>query len=280
MHLILLLGILGVAWGVRWTSSVPSVSGADRWQRTMTLFLLPPLLVITSAIAIVWMGPHGQMVWDWEGWISYGIAASFIGFAIVQLLYLAWKGHQTLQQVRAQPITQRNDQTIRVLDSSTLYSAQIGFWKPELVMSQGLLDTLSISHFEAVLAHEQAHYHYRDTFCFFWFGWVRHLTTWLPQTEEIWQELLLLRELRADRWASTRMDSLLLAEALLLVIEQSSFFPETVCAAFNNMVAPNHLAQRIEALLDEAEPTHEDSLGAWFWLLWAALPLLAIPFHH
>jgi Zn-dependent protease with chaperone function len=48
------------------------------------------------------------------------------------------------------------------------------------------------------LAHEQAHAHYRDTF---WFFWLNVLTSWLPHTEALWQEILFLREIRADEKA-------------------------------------------------------------------------------
>jgi hypothetical protein len=143
-----------------------------------------------------------------------------------------------------------------------------------------ILDTLTPDHLEAVLTHEQAHHYYRDTFCFFWLGWIRQVTPWLPQTQTVWQELLLLRELRADRWASARTDSLLLAETLLLVVEQSTLFPEGVCAAFSNIAPPHRLVQRIEALLSEPEPISQNHFGACSWILFAALPLIAIPFHH
>lgn len=282
MHLILLLGILGLAWELRRVEPEAGTSWAERWQRTLTLFLLPPLLLVSSAIAVFWMGPHGQMVWSWEGWLSYGIAICFLGCMTVRLLHLTWEGYRTLQQVRAEPIFELRGKTIRVINASALYSAQIGFWQPELVMSQRLLDTLEPDHLEAVLAHEQAHYHYRDTFFFFWLGWVRHITAWLPQTDGLWQELLVLRELRADRWASLKTDALLLAEALLLVVEQPPHFADIVCAPFSAIAPPSCLAQRIEALLTEVEPTHQTHLGwqKWMGLLVSLLPLLAIPLHY
>ncbi|MCG9891587.1 MAG: M56 family metallopeptidase [Thermosynechococcaceae cyanobacterium MS004] len=285
MHLMLLLATLAIAWGIRFTGSTAHGSWIDRWQQALGLFLLPPLLLMTSAIAVCWMGPHGQMVWPWEGWLSYGLGLSFLGFAALQCLHLAWQGSRTLRQVRTQPITEHQSNPIRVLESPILYSAQIGFWRPELVISRGLLETLAAPHLEAVIAHEQAHRHYRDTFCFFWLGWIRHFTTWLPQTELLWQELLVLRELRADRWAAEQTDPLCLAEALLLVVEQYPLFGDNVCAAFSSTVTQNRLTQRIEALLVALEPIEPDALnrrswGTLSWMLLSVLPLLLIPFHR
>jgi Zn-dependent protease with chaperone function len=284
MHLIMLLSILALACGLRFAWKVNSSdTWICRWQRTLELFLLPPLLLLTSAIAIILMGPRGQMFWMRENWLSYALAIGFLGFAIIYLLKLTWDSRKIIQQIRIYPIYNLNDRPVRVMDSIAPYSAQIGFWQPELVITQGLLDTLAIEHLEAVLAHEQAHYYYRDTFWFFWLGWVRRITCWLPQTEAIWQELLVLREIRADRWASHQTDALLVAEALLLVLQHKPIFPEPFCAAFNQIAPIDRLHQRIEALLTT---TAEEDRHRWFnwWyfpcLFLTLLPLLIVPFHN
>jgi Zn-dependent protease with chaperone function len=296
MHLIVLFTIFALAWGLRysWTETTQA-TWIDRWERTLAIFLLPPLLLFTSAIAIVWMGPHGRMVWVGNDWVSYDLAIGFLGFAGLYLLKLARSGWQMRQQVRTYPTTELSGKTVRILDLPIPYTAQIGFWEPELVITQVSIDTLATEHLEAVLAHEQAHYHYRDTWCFFWLGWIRQITTWLPQTEAMWQELLLLRELRADRWASAQTDPLFVAEALLLVVQNTSVFTENLCAAFSQLAPADRLNQRIEALLaisesatDRVLKLHEieiiDTLSeynrrSWAWIVLALLPLLAVPFH-
>jgi Zn-dependent protease with chaperone function len=285
MHLIMLLSIVALACGLRFTWTVNSSDAwIWRWQRTLELFLLPPLLLLTSAIAIILMGPRGQMFWMRENWLSYALAIGFLGFAIIYLLKLTWDSRKIIQQIRTYPIDNINDRSVRVMDSIVPYSAQIGFWQPELVITQGLLDTLAIKHLEAVLAHEQAHYYYRDTFWFFWLGWVRRITWWLPQTEAIWQELLGLREIRADRWASNQTDALLVAEALLLVIQHKPIFTEPFCAAFNQIAPIDRLHQRIEALLTTtAEAEDRNRWFNWWYfpcLLLTLLPLLIVPFHN
>jgi Zn-dependent protease with chaperone function len=98
------------------------------------------------------------------------------------------------------------------------FAAQVGVWKPQLVVCRGLLEQLDEEHLRAVLAHEEAHRHYGDTLWMFAVGWLRHLSGWLPNTEVLWQELLTLRELRADRWAAQRVDPLVLGEALVQVV--------------------------------------------------------------
>jgi Zn-dependent protease with chaperone function len=293
MHLIVLFAIFALAWGLRYTwAEATQATWIERWDRTLSIFLLPPLLLFTSSISIILMGPHGRMVWVGNDWLSHYLAIGFLIFAGLYLLKLTGTGWQILQQVRTYPATKLNDKRARILNLSTPYIAQIGFWQPELVITQGLLDTLGVEHLTAVLAHEQAHYRYRDTWYFFWLGWVRQITPWLPQTETMWQELLVLRELRADLWASSQTDPILVAEALLLVVQNTSVFPENFCTAFSQVTPANRLAQRLDALLGIAAETPDsvsateqlwrgqrNHLYSWAWLLLAFLPLLAVPFH-
>jgi Zn-dependent protease with chaperone function len=225
------------------------------------------------------MGPQGQMIGLHTDGFSYGLVLGWVILSVVFGFKLAGEGWQSLQQIRAYPQIDLNGKPTRLLDNFMPYSAQIGFWQPELVVSQGLLQTLQPEHLQAVLTHEQAHYYYRDTFWFFWLGWLRRITAWLPNTEALWQELLLLRELRADRWAARHVDSLLLAESLLVVVSTPMMMPETFSAAFSHVVPPNRLQERIEALLEEPESPSSSSFWTWSWVLLALLPLVAVPFH-
>jgi Zn-dependent protease with chaperone function len=283
VHLIMLLAILGVACITRcyWCEATADEVWQTRWQHTLQLFLLPPLLLIVSAIAILVMGPHGTMVWGQEGWLSYLLAIGGANIALLWLLKLTWDGCSILNRVRTYPSVNLNGSEVRLLDLPAPYSAQIGFWQPELVVTQGLIDTLTTEHLSAVLTHERGHHHYRDTFYFFWLGWIRQITGWLPHTEAIWSELLALRELRADRWAADRIDPLLLAEALVLVV-QNAPHPDNFCAAFSQVTSAHRLERRIAALLSATvEPPIEVSDRYWWnWLLISLLPLLVIPFHN
>ncbi len=289
MHLIVSFAIFALAWGLRYSwVSTDRLTWIERWNLTLSKFLLPPLLLFTTSVSIIWMGPHGRMVWVGNDWLSYNIAIGCLVFAAFYLLKLTLAGWQILQQVRTYPEIKLDGKKVRLLDLPTSYIAQIGFWQPELVITQGLLDNLDIEHLGAVLAHEQAHFRYRDTFCFFCLGWIRQITIWLPQTEVMWQELLVLRELRADRWASKQTDPLLVAEALLLVVQNTSIFTEDFCTAFSQVAPVDRLTQRINALLAVYEPKNmqaqkiERSIDIWLWiyLLVGLLPLLTIPLHR
>lgn len=279
MHLFMILTAFSLACLLRCHWTKPTGNWASRWQQTLLCFLLPPLLLLMTAIAVLLMGPQGQMIGLHTDWYSYCLVVGTVGLAIGCGLKLAVEGWQSLRTIRTYPQIDLDGKPARLLDTPTPYSAQIGFWQPELVVSQGLLETLDPDYLQAVLIHEQAHHYYRDTFWFFWLGWLRRLTTWLPNTEALWQELLILRELRADHWAAKRVDALLLAESLLMVVSAPMIASENFSAAFSHAIPSNRLQERIEALLDQPEPPISSSWLTWCWVLLALLPLVAVPFH-
>ena len=231
-----------------------------------------------TILAVLCMGPQGKMG-NWQtGWFSYVLALSLLAFFAIIGIKLAWQGWQSVKSARSYPQFDIADKKVRLLSTEALFAGQIGFWQPELVLSHGLINTVPPGHLETVLAHEQGHYHYRDTFWFFWLGWVRSCTAWLPNTEALWQELLALRELRADAHAALRVDPLLLAESLLLVVSNSHVSSEIFCAALDS-AGSDRLEQRIEALLSPPEPIPQLSLKFWQGLALAFLPLITVLFH-
>jgi Zn-dependent protease with chaperone function len=278
MHLSILFCTVAVAVVIRLGWSKSTQTWAIRWQHALTAFLLPPLLLLTSSITVLVMGHHGTMLGLPVGWLSCLIGLAFLSFAVGLLCYQSWQTWRSLHQVRTCPRTTIAGKAGRVLESSAWFAAQVGFLQPELVVSQGLLQALTPAQLEAVLNHEQAHQQYGDTFWFFWWGWLRRLTLWLPKTESLWQELLLLREIRADHWAAQSVDPLLLAETLLLVVRSHSVNATFSSAAFNDIASATRLEERIEFLVTQTTLDAEQ-WQRWGWLLPMLLPTLTLPFH-
>jgi Zn-dependent protease with chaperone function len=280
MHLLMILTALVVSWIFRSSWTNPQDNWDARWQRTLFFFLFPPLLILMTAIALLFMGPQGKMGGLYTGWFSYALALTFLAIFSGLCVTLAIQGWRSLQSARHCPLVHLEGKQVRLLNTAALFAGQIGFWQPELVVSQGLLQTLSPNHVESVLAHEQGHFYYRDTFWFFWLGWVRSCTAWLPNTDALWQELLVLRELRADSYAASQVDPLLLAESLLLVVSNGSAFSqsEICCAALGDSVG-DRLEQRIEALLAPPNHTPEAKFQFWHGFILALLPLVTVIFH-
>ncbi|MTJ52139.1 M56 family metallopeptidase [Anabaena sp. UHCC 0253] len=276
MHLLMIVTAVTVACWLRYSGSIPAGNWRLRWQKTLFLFLFPPLLIFMTATSIVCMGNQGKMGGMYTDSLSYLLALIFLGCFNVLGIKLAFQGWKSIKSARECPQIHLGAKQARLLETKALFAGQIGFWQPELVVSQGLLQTLSPQHLESVLAHEQGHYQYRDTFWFFLLGWMRFCTAWLPNTEPLWQELLVLRELRADNYAASQVDPLVLAESLLLVVSNNPMTSDICCAALG---AGDRLEQRIEALLTPPTSTLEAQLQSWHIFLLAFLPMLTVVFH-
>jgi Zn-dependent protease with chaperone function len=277
----MILTALGLGWILRYQYAFYAQSSWNRrWHQVLLIFLLPPLLLTTTAISVLYMGAEEVPIfWQWQGRFSYLVVSSLLGFAVISLLRLAIQSWKTQQRIRTCPQITLLGKRSRLVTNPLPFSALVGFWQPELIITQGLLTTLDNEHLEAVFQHEQGHYHYRDTFWFFWLAWVRSYTAWLPHTEALWQELLLLRELRADYWAAQKVDPLLLAESLLQVVSTVLVLPDSCCAAFSCEVARDRTTARIDALLAPPLKVQPTNLWSWSWLVLTLLPLVAVPFH-
>ena len=284
MHLSIIFIAVGLAILIRLCWFRSGASWVDRWQQTLGVFLFPPLLLIMTSLSVLGMGHHGTMLWQPVGWLGCHLALGFLAFAGICLVYCFLQGWRSSQQMRSYPLISILGKTGRVLKTPALFAAQVGIWKPELLISQGLLQLLKTEQIEAVLKHEEAHAYYRDNLWFFWLNWLRQITFWLPKTEALWQELLLLREIRADHWAAQYIDALVLAESLLLVVRSSSSIPAHFGVALSDTISSSRLEERIEALLSaqefsEQELSHEVRWFSPIWSLLLLLPMLIIPFH-
>jgi Zn-dependent protease with chaperone function len=279
MHLLTILTVVILAVIIRYQSTPSLGEWSQRWYKTLFLFCFPGLLLLTTAITVLYMGCHGEMLGVEAGSVGCFISGGLILFATGSLLKLAVQGDRSIRQVRNYPQQVVENTTARILEFDLPYSAQIGFWKSELVISRGLLTTLDREHLAAVIAHEQAHVLYRDTFWFFWLGWIRSFSFWLPNTGVLWHELLLLRELRADRKAAESVDFLLLAESLLAVTKAPLEAP-VWCAGLNDVQIGDRLQERIDSLLNQTESVPGDRWYNWTWLYLLLMPLLTIPLHY
>lgn len=279
MHLMMIAIALCLAWAIRLIPLNFRASWSNRWQRSLFSFLVSPLILVTTALAIVFMGAEGSMLGLPAGGVSYGLAVTFLLIILVLGVRLSDRARKTCQKISQYPNQIIGGNPVKFLALDFPYIAQIGFWQPQLVISQGLIAILEPEQLEAVLAHEAAHVHYRDTFWFFFFGWLRSVTSWLPNTETLWQELLLLREIRADLQAAQTVDALVLAESLLLVAQAPRKSPLCFCATLYSGLNGDRLSQRIDALIGTASLPNKSNLWSWSWLLLIFIPWLAIPFH-
>jgi hypothetical protein len=218
-----------------------------------------------------------------SGHFSYGVAIAMGLWGTICLLIQLRQVKRTLTEINRYPQREFNGLSLRLLDVAFPYCAQVGFWRSQLILTQGLLDLLSEEQLAAVFAHEKAHDYYHDTFWFIWLNSLRSMSVVLPHTGLLWQELLLLREMRADHQAAQTTDPFLLAESLLLIaqtIHRAESFDFTAPASVPfHEAQQNRLCDRVDALLAPTKIETEGKGWMWILLLLTLIPLITIPFH-
>lgn len=284
MHSLLIVGVIAIAVGLRWRWQPVGPTWRVRWNRALAAFCLPPLLLLSASAAVLSMGHHGLMmgmpVSPLGCWAGQGFWVLGLGVFLFSLGKNLW----FRVRLRQYPSLQLpSGESVRCLESDTPFAAQVGFWQSQILVSRGWLQALTPQEQQAILRHEQAHAYYRDPVWFFWLGMVRRLTLWLPCTDALWQDLLLLREIRADQWAVRESDPLLLAELLVKLTHCAAdgiSHPQD-SIAFCHGESIERLEQRIEALINPDYFMGDvPRRGEWVWLVFAVTPFLATWLHH
>jgi Zn-dependent protease with chaperone function len=263
---------------VRFVSKLTKVENSQQWGKALFFFAFPSLLLLMTCLTIVLMGDHGEMWGIKASKLSYYFSLSYLAVALTLLLNSLISLSQSRQLIKQYPSQIINNQEIKILDSSFPYAAQIGFWRSQLVLSTGLIELLSPEHLNAVIAHETAHQTYKDPFFFFWLFYLKKLTFWLPNNQQLWQNLLLLRELRADQTAAKQVDFLLIAESLITVTLATNKQKESLQLSSQCPFYDNRLEVRIDNLLTE---NYQIRFTWWqiIWLILIFIPYSFLPFH-
>lgn len=286
MHLGLMLITVGIAVAVRWIWHPGAGSWRQRWWWAVLSLCCPLVLLISTALAILSMGHHGTMLGWAVGPLGCRVSLGSLGISLVGLGYGLWQAGWTTWGWRRYPsVPLPQGPSARLVDTVVPLAVQVGFWRSALIVSRGWLEQLSPQEQAVILAHEQGHAHYHDPLWFWLLGIVRRLTVWLPHTQALWQELLLLREIRADRWATQHADPLAIAELLVKLSRQRVLEGSPLPSALVNFSGSDELdrlEQRVEALLHPLPAATEEegiAVVAMGWSL-ALLPLVAIAFHQ
>lgn len=269
-----------IAYTIRFISKIDRLQQQKKWGLSLFLFSFPPLILLMTCLTVFLMGYHGEMWGIKASKFSYYLAESFLIFALLTLTKIIWEFYRLSKLIKEYPLSIIDDREVKIMETSFPYAAQVGFWESELIVSKGLIEILSPEHLKAVIAHESAHKIHRDPFLFFWLSYLENLTFWLPNNQKLWDKLLLLRELRADKTASKTVDYLLIAEALIEVTKEAMNQAKPLNfnweCPFNN----GRLEERIDNLLSTSEDSTKLNWNQILWLFLAFLPLIFFPFHN
>ncbi len=281
MHLLLVIFSLVLAVGVRvvFPHLPPTENGQLRWGRFLFQFVFPPLLLLMTSLAVVVMGYQGEMWGVKAGKFSYFLSLIFliyVLFVILKNLYHQWQLQSLLKKY---PIILLETNSCKLLDTVFPYAAAVGLWNPQIVISKGLIELLPKQHLQAVIAHELGHLYYYDTIVFFWLHCLKEIGFFLPKNKQLWENLRLMREVRADSFACKKVDHLLLAESLVMInCNLLSRWGEELLFEYP-LYSSSSLEERVENLLNNPEGKLVGDYREVFWLLLAFIPWIFIPFH-
>lgn len=140
---------------------------------------------------------------------------------------------------------------ITVMNANNPFAFTMGFFRPHIVISTGLLDMLETDEVEAVILHETHHLQHFDPLKIFLVTLLSEVMWYVPFTKHLAHDYKTLRELLADQYAIRKMGtSEHLGRALLKLAKNAP-------SRFNVMavsVTETTINYRIKQLLDPDRP--------------------------
>ena len=179
--------------------------------------------------------------------LAWSLSAAALSAMIVVLARATWSGVRRWRLARALVRTSRLSllgRDVRLLDRDEPIALTVGFLRPVILLSQGLLDVVSSKTLDVVLAHERAHVTRRDT------AWAlidSIVAALLPHSTRagLLRSLALSREQACDLSAAEQQGRLHVADALTKVARLNMSRP-----AFGMSVGASSLEARVLYLLE------------------------------
>ncbi|GEM_PF-3437943 len=138
---------------------------------------------------------------------------------------------------------------VHVVSDVNLFSFCVGFLFPRIVMSSGLVDSLSDKELEAVLLHEQAHIQNFDPLKMIVGQTIASMFFFLPIFRELNKNMTTVNELLADNWTIQQQQTATFIKGAMKKILTA---PDTDLAGVPAISQPDSLETRIYQLANPA----------------------------
>jgi beta-lactamase regulating signal transducer with metallopeptidase domain len=160
--------------------------------------------------------------------IIYATVAMTV-YKIIKQLYLSHTIHKKMaKRMNITLTSQYNRQfslpkeTILVIEEDAILSLTMGFFRPKIILSTGLLNLLDEGERHAVLLHEIYHQKNRDPLKLFVLSLCSSVMWYIPILSWFYQKYRMIRELLADHYAISRLRSSAdLGSALLKILKKN-----------------------------------------------------------
>ncbi|MBP1964008.1 M56 family metallopeptidase [Paenibacillus aceris] len=162
---------------------------------------------------------------------------------------LVKKHHDVNITLQYRGIYQLDEHQLRIITSKIPTAMTIGFWKPQIILSTGLLDMLEPSELQAVIEHEKCHMKHRDPLAIFLLSVISKALRYIPIFTWIADKYPIMIELRADKYAIGQMNQPAdLGSALLKLLKQQA--PTPHLSLSHASFAETSINVRIKHILD------------------------------
>ncbi len=211
------------------------------WQAVTVSAIIAALAAAPAILPLVLF--DGQTISQHAMIMAVAVAVS--GFMLARLLIAGHRIGRGMRERRREHrelvdiIARQHQDHVRVLEHPTPTAYCLPGREKRVVLSQGVIDTLSPAELDAVLSHEEAHLAARHDLLLEFFS-VIHETVPAPlRCQAAMSEVRLLIEALADRASVRRVGALSTARALVALADGRA--PEAAMAAAGAMTAPARL---------------------------------------
>lgn len=185
--------------------------------------------------------------------VLYTLSAAFI--LTFRQAFQAWKVKRLVARYQDADLTLQYslefllpEQQLQIVASKEPAAMTIGFWKPRIILSTGLLHMLEPGELQAVIEHERSHLNHRDPLAIFLLSVLSKAMWYIPIFAWLESKYPLMIELRADQYAISRMSQPAdLGSALLKLLKEK---PRMHLSLSHASFAETSMNVRIRHILD------------------------------
>ena len=211
------------------------------WQAVTVSAILAALAAAPAILPLVLF--DGQTVY--QHFMIMAVAVAVSGVVLGRLLLAGRRIGRGMRQRRRQHrelvdiIARQHRDHVRVLEHPTVTAYCLPGREKRVVLSQGVIDTLTPSQLDAVLAHEEAHLAARHDLLLEFFSVIHETVPEPLRCQAAMSEVRLLVEALADRASVRRVGELATAQALLALADSRA--PEAAMGVGTALTAPTRL---------------------------------------
>lgn len=198
------------------------LNAADRIKQTWSSFIVLCTQTWNLMIGYIF---HFNNFWSLIVIVIFGLG---LLRGVIYLGFQIFKTHQLKQGFNKKILSSKN--RVKIVNDGNLFALTAGFIKPEIYLSYGLFNHLTINELRAVIAHERYHQKNLHPLYILLVNVIKSSLFFFPVLRKVASYISLKYEVLADTFAISKTSKATLSSALYKIISQKyhNQFPATV----------------------------------------------------